>query len=241
MSQTLVALYDRLEGPEQIRRELETAGVARTDIRISGESEGAGAQTAATQEPRGFWEWLFGAPEEDVTYYREGVERGRTLVTVQAQEQDLDQIMTILERYNPIDVQGERAATATGRAGEEARIPVVEEELKVGKRPVQAGGVRVRSYVVERPAEEQVTLRDEKVQVERRPASGAAPAAGDAFQERSVEVTERHEEPVVEKTARVTEEVGIKKDVRERTETVKDKVRKTEVEVEPTGAPPKRR
>ena len=48
-------------------------------------------------------------------------------------------------------------------------IPIVEEQLRVGKRQVAGGRVRVRSYVVETPVQEQVTLRDETVRVERRP------------------------------------------------------------------------
>src|SRR5437764_3366736 len=50
-----------------------------------------------------------------------------------------------------------------------AAIPVVEEQLKVGKREVQRGGVRVFSRVVETPVNESVNLREEHVNVERRP------------------------------------------------------------------------
>jgi len=57
-----------------------------------------------------------------------------------------------------------------------------------------------------------------------------------AAQERTVEVTETAEEPVVRKQARVVEEVVVGKEQEERTETVRDTVRRTEVEVEPVGA-----
>ena len=53
-------------------------------------------------------------------------------------------------------------------AGREDVIPVIQERLRVGKREVAQGAVRVRSYVVETPAEEQVQLRQESVRVERR-------------------------------------------------------------------------
>jgi stress response protein YsnF len=86
--------------------------------------------------------------------------------------------------------------------------------------------------VVERPVEENITLRDERVKVERRQPNDttAAPLAG-AFEERVVEVRETAEEPVVAKTARVVEEVVVGKEATERTETVKDTVRREEVEV----------
>jgi len=117
--------------------------------------------------------------------------------------------------------------------GREERIPVVEESLSVGKREVARGRVRVHSRVVETPVSEQVNLRNEEVTIERRPVSNPTTAAGaEAFRERTVEVTETDEEAVVAKQARVAEEVVIRKDVQERTETVSDTVRRTEVEVE---------
>src|SRR3954453_1791593 len=132
------------------------------------------------------------------------------------------------------------AGTSTSRElreGEEA-IPVVEEQVRVGKREVGRGSVRVRSYVVERPVEEQVNLREERVSIERRPVDRELPPGTTPFQERTIEATERGEEAVVSKQARVVEEVGIRKDVDTRTETVRDSVRKTEVEVEDDSSGP---
>ena len=56
--------------------------------------------------------------------------------------------------------------------------------------------------------------------------------SGDPFQERTIEMEERDEQAVVSKQARVTEELVVHKGVEQRTETVSDTVRKTEVEVE---------
>jgi uncharacterized protein (TIGR02271 family) len=130
----------------------------------------------------------------------------------------------------------ETAATRTDRtrSGDETVIPIVEEQLSVGKREVERGGVRVRSYVVETPVEESVTLRDETVNVERRAVNRPADVTADAFRERTIELTETDEEAVVAKTARVVEEVVVSKDVTERTEQVSDTVRRTEVDVENT-------
>jgi stress response protein YsnF len=86
--------------------------------------------------------------------------------------------------------------------------------------------------MVERPVEENVTLRDERVVIERRPISSEGPADDQALKPREVEIIERHEEPVVAKKAQATEEVVVRKEVKERTETVRDKVRETKVEVE---------
>jgi uncharacterized protein (TIGR02271 family) len=127
------------------------------------------------------------------------------------------------------------ARTGGTRTGDETVIPIVEEQLSVGKREVERGGVRIRSYVVETPVEETVRLRDETINVERRRVDRpAGDITGDAFRERTIELTETDEEAVVAKTARVTEEVVISKDVTERTERVSDTVRRTEVDVENT-------
>ncbi|TCZ64977.1 YsnF/AvaK domain-containing protein [Roseicella aquatilis] len=123
-------------------------------------------------------------------------------------------------------------AQRLGAAGEE-RIPIVEERLRVGKREVGHGRVRIRSYVVETPVQEQVTLHQERVEVERHPVDRPLTAADEAlFQERVIEATETAEEAVVAKEARVVEEVALRKTAEERTETVRDTVRRTEVEVD---------
>jgi hypothetical protein len=122
------------------------------------------------------------------------------------------------------------ATVRTGR--DEDVVERAEEEVRVGKREVGRGGVRVRSYVTERPVEEQVNLREERVQVERRPVDRPVQPGDAAFQEKEITATERGEEAVVDKQARVVEEIGIRKDVDTRTETVRDTVRQQEVEVE---------
>ena len=125
-----------------------------------------------------------------------------------------------------------RDAAGSLSRGDEEVIPLTEEQLRVGKRDVSHGRVRVRSYTVETPVQEQVNLRDEHVTVERRPVD--RPVAGDEnlFRERTIEAEERAEEAVVDKQARVKEELVIKKDVGQRSETVSDTVRRTEVEVD---------
>ena len=117
--------------------------------------------------------------------------------------------------------------------GQEEVVPIVEEQLVVGKRDVSRGGVRVRSYVTETPVHEQVRLRNERVDVERRAVDLPLSAAeGDAFRERSISMTATGEEAVVGKSARVVEEVVVSKSSDERVEQIDDTVRKTEVEID---------
>ena len=119
---------------------------------------------------------------------------------------------------------------------DQVKLDVIEEEMQVGKREVEEGTVRVRSYVTERPVEEEVRLREEHVTIERNPVDRPADEADlTAFREQTIEMTERHEEPVVSKQARVVEEVVIGKEVSEHSETIEDTVRRTDVEIEDAG------
>jgi len=130
------------------------------------------------------------------------------------------------------------ASTATARAAGTAEgkvaVPVTQEELAVGKRRVDRGGIRIVRRVTEKPVEANVNLREEHVNVERRavdrPLTGAE--AADAFRDKVVEVKETAEEAVAAKKARVVEEVVVDKNVQERTEKVRDTVRRTDVDVE---------
>ena len=121
----------------------------------------------------------------------------------------------------------------TDRTDTTGSIPVVEENLNVGKRTVETGGAIIRSKIEERPVEEDINLREEHVNVERNPVNRPATGADMAnFKEGEIEITEHAEVPVVEKEARVVEEITIEKDVEEHDETIRDTVRKTDVDIE---------
>ncbi len=111
-------------------------------------------------------------------------------------------------------------------------IQLAEEALAIGKRLVNRGGTRVRRYVVETPVEQNVTLHDEKVTLERRPVTDGRAVTDAAFTDKTIEMTETAEEAVVSKTARVVEEISLGKTATDRTETVRDTLRKEEVEIE---------
>ncbi len=123
-------------------------------------------------------------------------------------------------------------AKGTAAQGSDEMIPVYEESIQVGKREVSHGRLRVRSYVVETAVNEQVSLRTENVSVDRRPVDRAVSATDAMFQDRVIEVEEFAEEAVVSKQARVVEEISLHKEARDRTETITDTVRHTEVEIE---------
>jgi uncharacterized protein (TIGR02271 family) len=130
-------------------------------------------------------------------------------------------------------VASQGATTRRVEGDKEMTIPVVEEDIAIGKREVERGHVRIYSRVTERPVEESVRLREEKVTVERRPVDRPATEADFAAAGKDViEMTEKAEEPVVTKQARVVEEVVVHKEVTEHTETVHGAERHTDVDVQ---------
>jgi len=183
-----------------------------------------------------------GVPEDEAHYYAEGVRRGGTLITVRADSASAaDCAANVMRKHGAVDIE-ERAAQWkksgwSGRIAEDQKqvVPAVSEELAVGKRQVSKGGIRVYTEVSETPVQEKVQLREEHAKVERHRVDRPAGAGEDAFKEKSLEVRETAEEPVVSKRKRVTEEVSVGKQASQREETVQDTVRKTDVRVEQTG------
>lgn len=124
-------------------------------------------------------------------------------------------------------------ANTAGREAGSFTIPVIEEEIQVGKRDRETGGIRVTEHVSERPVEEEIRLRDEHVKVDRKRVDRPVTDADRRnMKDQTIELTEHHEEPVISKQARVKEELRISKDATERTERVRDTVKKTDVDVE---------
>lgn len=126
------------------------------------------------------------------------------------------------------------ATAARGPSGSEEVIPLGEEVLEVGKRTENRGTARIHRFVVETPVEQQVTLLSEKVVVERRrPVSDKL--TGEILTEVTVEVVETEEVPTINKRMRLREEVVVRTERTQRVETVRETVRRDEVEIEQAG------
>lgn len=136
-----------------------------------------------------------------------------------------------------------RGAEASPATAQEARIPLVREEMLIGRRTFERGGVEVMSHIVEEPVREQIALREERITVETRPASpDSMEVPANAFRERTVAMAATGEEAVVSKEVRVVGEVVVRKEFDERLEQVTDTVRHTEIDVrDDQGSPSDRR
>jgi len=115
----------------------------------------------------------------------------------------------------------------------EKSIPIIEENMEIGKREVETNEVKIRSRIFEKPVEEHLRLRSEYVNVERTPVNRVAtPSDLENFKEGVIEMKETEEVPLIKKEAKVVEEVKIKKDSETKEKTIRGSVRRQDVDIE---------
>ena len=226
MATHVIGVFDDAKTVRKVTNELLEAGCREEDIAVL---EGDEDEVLTEVVERGF-------AKERARAYAQAVRGGKTLIAARTPDEVADEAMAILERYEASDDEGseERGNGRRKAGGREETVREVEEELAVEKNKVARGGVRVTSSVTERPVQKTVSLREEKVEVEHRDLDRelSPEEAEEAFEEKTLEMTETSEEAAVEKTARVVGEVSLRKEVNERKGTVRDTVRRTGVEVE---------
>ncbi len=247
---TYISLFHNADRAEEALNALENAGFSRSAI-TSTWRNGAGSGASSEDEQYAAELTRIGVPSRDLKRLEEGIAQGGVVISLEAPESRTDEIERIFHKYSADKIDetdidrgniaaepfvAPRLAAEPALAAEGAVVPVVEEELVVGKREVERGGVRVFRRTVEEPVTESVNLHEEHVVFERRPVDRAVTDADMRNAGQTLELTETEEIPVVSKTARVVEEVRVGKVESDRTETVHDTVRHTEVDVEPVEA-----
>lgn len=224
MTVIIVGLYDSEDKAQLAIGDLNKAGFDKNSVELL-RGDGQTGAVASKLTDRGI-------EQGDARRYAEAIQRGGSFVIFEAPDEKAENAVSILERHGARNL--DNLAAELGQGQERETVPVVEEQVTVGKRPVLRGGVRVTSTVTERPVEETISLREEKVDVERQHAERKlSPEEADkAFQQKTVELTETGEEAVVTKEARVVEEVSLRKSAEEHEEKVQATVRRTDVKVE---------
>ncbi|MEW5729855.1 MAG: YsnF/AvaK domain-containing protein [Pseudomonadota bacterium] len=235
MPQTVIGLF-KYDDAEHAVEALVDEGWDRGDIEL------VGSRQDQDKRGPGLFSWFGGDKYKyEAEYYSDAIRQGQALVAVDTADDRAETAADVMTRFHPIEMHAakDRGGRPEGEGRQEATIPVTEEEVSIGKRAIERGGVRIYTRVVERPVSEDVTLHEERVHVEREPADRPVTAADRAFEERSVEFTETAEEPVVSKRARVVEEVKVSKEEEEHEERVEDTERRTDVEVQPIPGQPR--
>ena len=253
MAKTIVGLYDDRTTAHKVVADLEAAGFGEDHLRFFSNEDGDATPydiDDASTSTLG----RYGVSDEESRFYSEGARRGGTIVIARVHDSNVDDAVDIMARHNPVRYEDRKSDYLAdydesaqaynanqiqenrSRYADQAqeRLQEIEEHLKIGKREVVRGGVRVHKYVDTDVQEETLRLREEEVHVDRTAVNRTlSPDEADAaFKEETVELVERSEEAIVEKETVVTGEVAVGKDVKMREETVGGEVRSTRVEVE---------
>lgn len=237
MPKSVVGLFDSQQDAQAAQQALGEAGIRRDTTVLVDESDEQLAPNLVQA----------GVDEQDAVVYSNQVQQGDTLLVAQAvPDQHAEHAADIVDQHKGNDpalrpTMAQRASMdrasmaityATIYPGQELVIPIIEEHLAISKRKVERGGVRLHITTHEQPIEEQITVRDERVNVERRRIDQPLHDTTTAFQDNVYEMRGTGEEVVVDKQAQVVEEVHVVRDVEERIETVRDTVKRTRVEIE---------
>ena len=228
MATTTIGLFDDNAQAQEAIEHLVSSGFDRSSIHIINNADDLSM--------------VRGVPSGDAEFYRDYLGQNGLLVTVTTDQNRASEAAQILASRNVVDADarsteyrqsGVSKAQLRDYDDQDVVLPVIEENIQVGKRQVESGRMRIYTEMTETPVEEQVTLREERVNVERRPVDRAI-SSNDmtAFKEGELEVRTMSEEAVVSKEARVVEEVVVGKEMTERTETIRDSVRRTDVHVD---------
>jgi stress response protein YsnF len=265
--QTVVGVFDTVDDAEMARNEVVRAGFDESAVQVQShadETSYQGSTGARTDKSSSdgfmasvshFFKDLFGGEDEHAGHYSEHVRRGGSVVAVTVSDDSkVEAARAALAAAGAVDIdkraegwreEGYSSYDPTAKPyradevqAERGRVlPVVREELEVGKRQVDLGAVRVFSRMESRPVNETVELREERADIQRRPVDRPATDADlKAFEGGAIEVHEMAERAVVNKSARVVEEVVVGTHVDTRQQTISDNVRNTVVEVQKSDA-----
>jgi uncharacterized protein (TIGR02271 family) len=235
----IVAFYDRGEKAREAARALERSGFGSSDINVSDR------ESLSDKDFRdgNVWQRLLGrsVSDQEGAVYRRAIDSGGAVLTLRAPDTEVDRAMRVLNLHGPRDVHDRSSSTVTSAApltgttradtGEQV-LRLAEETIDVSKRQVTTGKSRIRRFVTEKPVEQQVTLHEEHCEVARRAVTDPKLTQDIDWKDQTLEVTETSEQAVVSKTPRIAEEVVIRRRGSDHVETIRDTVRRQQVEVE---------
>ena len=224
-STTLVCLFHHYDQARAALADIQQAEVPKSAISVISANQARNSGASSLQS--------LGVPDRDLHHLEAGVRDGGTIIAVVVGAPYVGAVESIFSKHKASKIDEAIAPVTEASVAGATTVPIVEEQLQVGKRTVDQGGVRVYRRVVEIPVEESINLREEQVVIGRhvvdRPATEAElQSAGD----RVIELTETAEEAVISKSAHVVEEVVLGKEIGQHTEHISETVRRTEVNVE---------
>jgi uncharacterized protein (TIGR02271 family) len=263
--ETIVAAFDTAPHAKAAVKALKAGGFADADISMFDEDRLASSKKAVKEAglwSRLFGD--DDMYKHEAAVYGQTVEQGGAVVSARVMDNEVAHALGILDIHRPLDVHDRAVTSGIAPAAHvesvEKKLDAVplapvqqvatpskvaetndevlrlaEEQLEVGKQMIESGRTRVRRFVTERPVSANVTLHEEHAEVVRRAIADPKYIGAIDWADRQIEVVETAEHALANKTARIVEEVALKKVGTDRVETVSDKIRRQQVEIERVG------
>jgi uncharacterized protein (TIGR02271 family) len=202
----------------------------------------------------------------EANVYADTIKEGGTVVSVRVPQDQVAQASGILDLHHPINVPDRAITAGFAPVAhvetahkEIASVPLAadqavavtpklaqvhgdtlrlaEEQLQIGKKLVETGRTRVRRFTTERDVAQDVTLHEEHAEVLRKAVSAQPAELTDVdWADGTLEIVETKEQALVNKTARLVEEVSLRKKGDDHVETIHEKLRRQQAEVEQVDA-----
>ncbi|WP_423148431.1 PRC-barrel domain-containing protein [Rubrolithibacter danxiaensis] len=205
--QTVIGIFRHTEHAEAAVKSLKYADFNTEHIDMSDDTDSDSGIS-------GFFHSLFSSDEDKVRNYTEAARNG-IVVTVHAQSaEEAERAAQILDENGAI--------SADGNSSDHPHTIIQEPTGKSSS---------YHSKIIDHPLDQNYRLRSKLA----KPGTSSQPTNSGVtgtFQEGSIDIIEHKEVPVVGKEARMVEQVSLNKEIEETDETIKDKLRSTDVKVE---------
>jgi uncharacterized protein (TIGR02271 family) len=260
--ETLVAAFDNNEHAMSAVNALKAGGFHSDDISILDQARLVSGKGATNQKHVGLWQRLFGEDitRYEATVYGDTIREGGVVVSVRVPREQVAQAAGILDLHHPINVHDRAVTTGIAEAPHvdaartQSQMPLApkqqpavtpklaeihqdalrlaEEQLEVGKKMVETGRTRVRRFTTEQEVQQDVTLHEEHAELLRKAVSQPASAADIDWSDKEIEVAETKEQALIKKTAKVVEEISLRTKGDDHIETIHEKLRRQQAEVQ---------
>lgn len=257
--ETIVAVYDTAAHAEAAKHALIAAGTPSGEISLIGKERLAPGGIPIPDV--GVWQRLFGEDihEHEAHVYGRTVANGGVVLSARVPSMEVAHAVGVLTVHKPVDVHGRASDLGVAASPEKAAadipspalapeqmvapalrnddvgdevIRLAEEHMEVGKRQIETGRARVRRFITTEEVETPITLHQQHIEVIRRVISDPNALDGIDWEDRAIEIIETDEEPIVQKTAHITEEIVVRKAGSDRIEKVHGTIRRQQVQVE---------
>jgi stress response protein YsnF len=237
MSHTIIGIFQSPNQAKEAVTYLLSNGFKEEDVDLAtGHLDRTNQDYSNSDSIESFFRGIFGDGTQEAENYTAAGKDGAIVTVMAKTSEDAYLVSQLLDNYGAVEVNEQNGSNSQYKeSGEHSTesLPIIEEDVHVGKEVVDNGSMRIRSRIIERPIEKTLRLKSETIHINRNPVNRPATQEElENFEEGTIEVTAHKEVPVVNKETRVVEEISIEKTTEEREEIIRDSVRETQVDTE---------